>query len=114
MRRGFGTSRLSSRSCALTVPRFGCESGPQFRVQLGRAMAETIQGLLVWYLVFLFSTTFHEFAHAFLAYKGGDLTAYETGHVTLDPFPHIRRSQIGMVIVPLISYVQLGWMVGFR
>jgi Zn-dependent protease len=76
-------------------------------------MAETIQGLLVWYLVFLFSTTFHEFAHAFLAYKGGDLTAYETGHVTLDPSPHIRRSPIGMVVVPIISYLQLGWMVGF-
>ena len=76
-------------------------------------MAELIQGLLIWYLVFLFSTTFHEFAHAFLAYKGGDLTAYETGHVTLDPSPHIRRSPIGMVLVPIISYVQLGWMVGF-
>lgn len=76
-------------------------------------MAETIQGLLIWYLVFLFSTTFHEFAHAFLAYKGGDLTAYETGHVTLDPTPHIRRSPVGMVLVPIISYIQLGWMVGF-
>jgi len=76
-------------------------------------MAEMLPGLLIWYLVFLFSTTFHEFSHAFLAYKGGDLTAYETGHVTLDPLPHIRRSPIGMVLVPLISYVQLGWMVGF-
>jgi Zn-dependent protease len=76
-------------------------------------MAEMLPGLLVWYLVFLFSTTFHEFSHAFLAYKGGDLTAYETGHVTLNPSPHIRRSPIGMVLVPLISYVQLGWMVGF-
>jgi len=76
-------------------------------------MAEMLPGLLVWYLVFLFSTTFHEFSHAFFAYKGGDLTAYETGHVTLDPLPHIRRSPIGMVLVPLISYVQLGWMVGF-
>jgi Zn-dependent protease len=76
-------------------------------------MAELIQGLLIWYLVFLFSTTFHEYAHAYLAYKGGDLTAYETGHVTLDPWPHIRRSPIGMVLVPIVSYVQLGWMVGF-
>jgi Zn-dependent protease len=76
-------------------------------------MAELIQGMLIWYLVFLFSTTFHEFAHALVAYKGGDLTAYETGHVTLDPMPHIRRSPIGMVLVPLVSYVQLHWMVGF-
>jgi Zn-dependent protease len=76
-------------------------------------MTETIQGLLAWYLVFLFSTTFHEFSHAFLAYKGGDLTAYETGHVTLDPSPHIRRSPMGMVVLPIISYLQLGWMMGF-
>jgi len=76
-------------------------------------MAEKLPGLLIWYLVFLFSTTFHEFSHAFLAFKGGDLTAYETGHVTLDPSPHIRRSPIGMVVVPIISYLQLGWMVGF-
>ena len=76
-------------------------------------MTEKIQGLLVWYLVFLFSTTFHEFAHAFVAYKGGDLTAYETGHVTLDPSPHIRRSPMGMVVVPILSFLQLGWMVGF-
>lgn len=74
---------------------------------------ETIQGLLVWYLVFLFSTTFHEFAHAFLALKGGDLTAYETGHVTLDPTPHIRRSPWGMVLIPIFSYLQLGWMMGY-
>lgn len=74
---------------------------------------ETIQGLLVWYLVFLFSTTFHEFAHAFLAQKGGDLTAYETGHVTLDPTPHIRRSPWGMVLIPIITYLQLGWMMGY-
>ncbi|HEY4104669.1 MAG TPA: site-2 protease family protein [Polyangiaceae bacterium] len=72
-----------------------------------------LPGLLIWYLVFLFSTTFHEFSHAFLAYKGGDLTAYETGHVTLDPMPHIRRSPIGMVVVPILTYIQLGWMVGF-
>jgi len=76
-------------------------------------MAEMLPGLLVWYLVFLFSTTFHEFSHAFLAYKEGDSTAYETGHVTLDPTPHIRRSPIGMVLVPIVSYWQLGWMVGF-
>jgi Zn-dependent protease len=75
--------------------------------------AEVIQGLLVWYLVFLFSTTFHEFAHAFLAYRGGDLTSYDSGHVTLDPTPHIKRSPIGMVLVPIISYLQMGWMVGF-
>lgn len=74
---------------------------------------------LIWYLVFVFSTTFHEFAHAALAYRGGDLTAYEGGQLSLDPLPHIRRSPFGMVVVPILSYAlavsdgQSGWMLGW-
>ncbi len=62
-----------------------------------------IADILVWFLVFVFSTTCHEFAHAFVAFKGGDSTAYEGGQVSLDPRPHIKRSPIGMVVVPLAS-----------
>jgi Zn-dependent protease len=69
--------------------------------------------LFVWYLVFVFSTTCHEAAHAYLAFRGGDLTAYEGGQVTLDPTPHIRRSPFGMIFVPLLSFVQMGWMIGW-
>ena len=66
-----------------------------------------------WYLVFLFSTTFHEAAHAWVARLGGDLTAYEGGQVSLDPRPHIRREPWGMVILPLISVLMFGWPFGF-
>lgn len=66
-----------------------------------------------WYLVFLFSTTFHEAAHAWVAQRGGDLTAYEGGQVSLDPRPHIRREPWGMVILPLISVLMFGWPFGF-
>jgi Zn-dependent protease len=66
-----------------------------------------------WYLVFLFSTTFHEAAHAWVAQLGGDLTAYEGGQVSLDPRPHIRREPWGMVILPLISVLMFGWPFGF-
>ena len=69
--------------------------------------------LLVWYLVFVFSTTWHECAHALVAFKGGDPTAYEGGQLSLDPIPHIRRSPFGMVLVPLITYVQAHWMIGW-
>ena len=72
-----------------------------------------IGALLVWYLVFVFSTTFHEYAHALAAYKGGDSTAYEGGQLSLDPLPHIRREPFGMVLVPLLSFVQMGWMIGW-
>jgi Zn-dependent protease len=66
-----------------------------------------------WYLVFLFSTTLHEAAHAWTAYKLGDDTAHRGGQVTLDPTPHIRRSPFGMVVVPILSYLYGGWMIGW-
>jgi Zn-dependent protease len=68
---------------------------------------------LIWYLVFVFSTTCHEAAHALVAHRGGDDTAYALGHVTLDPTPHIRREPVGMVVMPIISFFVLGWMVGW-
>jgi Zn-dependent protease len=74
---------------------------------------ERLPELLVWYVVFLFSTTFHEFAHAAVAYWGGDSTAYEGGQVSLDPVPHIRRSPFGLVLIPLLSFFTMGWMIGW-
>jgi Zn-dependent protease len=68
---------------------------------------------LVWFIVFIFSTTFHEAAHAFISYKSGDNTAYLGGQVSLDPIPHIKREPFGMVIVPIISFVLGGWMIGW-
>jgi Zn-dependent protease len=70
--------------------------------------------MAAWYVVFVFSTTFHEFSHALVAYRGGDMTAYEGGQLSLDPLPHIRREPVGMVLVPLISFVfSGGWMIGW-
>src|SRR5580658_3233271 len=67
----------------------------------------------IWYIVFLFSTTCHEAAHALVAKLGGDLTAAEGGQVTLNPIPHIRRSPFGMVVVPILSFLVGGWMIGW-
>jgi Zn-dependent protease len=66
-----------------------------------------------WFVVFLFSTTLHEAAHAFAAYRLGDPTAYEGGQVSLNPIPHIRREPVGMILVPLITFVAQGWMMGW-
>lgn len=68
---------------------------------------------LTWFVVFIFSTTLHEAGHAFAAYKLGDPTAYEGGQVSLNPWPHIRREPLGMVILPLISFARTGWMMGW-
>lgn len=68
---------------------------------------------IIYYIVFLFSTTLHEAAHAWAAKLGGDLTAYHGGQVTLDPRPHIKREPFGMLILPLISAAISGWPFGF-
>src|SRR5512135_3414539 len=68
---------------------------------------------LIYYLVFLLSTTFHEAAHAWAALLGGDPTAYHGGQVSLDPRAHIRREPMGMLVIPLLSALISGWPMGF-
>jgi Zn-dependent protease len=69
--------------------------------------------IIISYLVFLLSTTFHEASHAFVAKLGGDLTAYHSGQVTLDPMAHIRREPFGMVIMPIIFLFLYKWPFGW-
>jgi Zn-dependent protease len=68
---------------------------------------------VVWYVVFLFSLTCHEAAHALVAMWGGDPTAFRGGQVTLNPIPHMRREVFGTVVMPILSYALGGWMIGW-
>lgn len=72
---------------------------------------ETLTLGLMWFVVFLFSTTCHEGAHALVAKLGGDPTA--SGQVTLNPVPHMQREPFGMIVMPILSYVMGGWMIGW-
>ena len=67
----------------------------------------------MWYVAFLLSITCHEAAHALVAEWGGDSTAAAGGQVTLNPMPHIQREPFGTVLVPIISVVWMGWMLGW-
>jgi Zn-dependent protease len=67
----------------------------------------------LWFLAFLFSTTVHEAMHAWAAMKGGDLTAYHGGQVSLSPLPHIQREPIGMLVLPLLTALTQGWAIGW-
>src|SRR6185503_13463800 len=68
---------------------------------------------VIWYVVFLLSTTCHEAAHALAAKLGGDLTSFHGGQVSLNPIPHIRREPFGMVLFPILTYYIGGWMMGW-
>lgn len=74
---------------------------------------EVFHALVFWVPVFLFSTTVHEAAHAAVALRLGDPTAYLAGQVSLSPWPHMRRSPIGMLVVPLITSITQGWTIGW-
>ena len=74
---------------------------------------EHIVDAITFFVVFLFSTTLHEAAHAWAALRGGDLTAYHGGQVSLDPRPHIKREPFGMVVLPLVSALATGWPMGY-
>lgn len=64
-------------------------------------------------MAFLFSTTCHEASHALAANIGGDKTATLGGQLTLNPVPHIMRAPFGMVVVPVLSFLLNGRMIGW-
>ena len=74
---------------------------------------EQILLLPLWYVVFLLSVTCHEAGHAYAAYLGGDSTAYLGGQVTLNPLPHVRREPWGTVLIPMLTFLYMGWMMGW-
>jgi Zn-dependent protease len=69
--------------------------------------------IFILYMVFLFSTTCHEAAHALVAKLGGDETASVGGQVTLNPMPHIQREPWGMVVFPILSLLLTGFLFGW-
>jgi Zn-dependent protease len=77
-------------------------------------MSETVLlGLVFWFPAFLFSTTVHEAAHAWAALRLGDPTAYHGGQVSLNPWPHVRREPVGMLVLPLVTAIANGWSIGW-
>jgi Zn-dependent protease len=76
---------------------------------------QTLALFPVWYAAFLLSLTCHEAGHALVARWGGDDTAYVSGQVSLNPWPHIRREPVGTVLVPLLTYFMgtSRWMMGW-
>lgn len=53
------------------------------------------------FVVLLFSLSFHEAAHAWMARRLGDQTAHHEGRITLNPIAHI--DPIGTLLIPLLQ-----------
>jgi len=58
----------------------------------------TLYDISVWVFPLLIAITFHEAAHAFVAYRLGDDTAWQLGRVSFNPLKHI--DPFGTVILP--------------
>ena len=78
--------------------------------------ANKIGEALLSYALFIPLLTFHEWAHAWTAWKLGDDTAYQRGRVSLNPIVHMEL--LGTVILPLLGVLSgamgagigiLGW-----
>jgi Zn-dependent protease len=67
--------------------------------------------IILWFVVLLFSLSFHEAAHAWTSERFGDDTGRLQGRITLNPLAHI--DPLGTVIFPLVSAITsiplLGW-----
>lgn len=74
-------------------------------------MSQEIVLVLVQVLVLVLAFSVHESAHAYMAMRLGDPTAYMLGRVTLNPVKHI--DPMGSVVLPLLALVYhwplLGW-----
>ncbi len=72
---------------------------------------ERLPYLLIYFVPFIFSLSFHEAAHAWVANQKGDATARLMGRMTLNPLAHL--DPIGTVLFPLISFLTgaplIGW-----
>ena len=65
-----------------------------------------IGDLILWFVVFLFSLSFHEAAHAWTSEKYGDYTGRYQGRITLNPLAHI--DPIGTILFPLMGFMRGG------
>jgi len=70
---------------------------------------ENIKDVPLWIIAFLISAAFHEFAHAWSAYKLGDDTAARMGRLTVNPIPHIDPIGLIFLVLMSLSGVGLGW-----
>lgn len=71
----------------------------------------TLQKISIYIIPLIFAITFHEAAHAYVAYRRGDLTAKSMGRLSINPLHHIDL--IGTIAFPLIGLIMGGIIFGW-
>lgn len=69
-------------------------------------MTERVTSFILFFPIFLFSLSFHEYAHGWVAYRLGDPTAKFLGRLTMNPLRHI--DWIGTFLFPLMMFLMPG------
>ncbi|MBO8170635.1 MAG: site-2 protease family protein [Bacillaceae bacterium] len=65
---------------------------------MGELFHFNLDDLLYRVVAFVLAFTVHEWAHAYTAYKLGDLTAKRQGRLTLNPLPHVDPFGLLMIL----------------
>jgi Zn-dependent protease len=89
----------------LTTPRRAAKEPISFQ-GFGLGFLQDPAAAVLNLIVLLLSLTFHEFFHAWAAWRLGDDTAARMGRLTLNPIPHIDL--FGTIILPLLN-APIGW-----
>ena len=75
-----------------------------FNILFRGGILDFLQELLYTVPIIVISLTFHEWGHAYAAYRMGDPTAKNAGRMTLNPFAHI--DPLGFLLLILVGF---GW-----
>src|SRR5271163_4499223 len=101
-----GYNRFSLAAAVAVVSKAGKVNDPHFQALLDQlGVSRWLIGAAIC-LVWILSVSCHEFAHAIVAYWGGDTSVKSKGYLTLNPFSY---TDIGMTIVwPAVLLVMGG------
>lgn len=81
---------------------FGRSANPADLARAARNLAFLLPALIL-------SLSFHELAHAWIAYLLGDDTAKRQGRLTLDPRAHLDPMGTMLLVITLIIGIGIGW-----
>lgn len=72
-------------------------------------MAEQLPGLILTLLAFVLAIDVHEFSHALIARREGDVTAQQLGRLSLNPLRHLDPLGSVLLLIMVTAGFGIGW-----